>query len=92
MDAGIFLIFDHKNIVSLLILPVYRSQLILEPIFKVKKGLLIAEYIRYIGYCSQAPHCGQVALGIGSWTSNLMNAGSIPGWCAIKSSFLPHDN
>ena len=34
MDTGIFLIFYHKNIVSFLVLPVYRSQSIFEPIFK----------------------------------------------------------
>ena len=34
MDTGIFLIFDNKNIVSLLVLPTDKTQWILEPIFK----------------------------------------------------------
>ena len=37
MDTGIFKIFDNKNIVSLLVLPTYKTQWILEPIFKLKK-------------------------------------------------------
>ena len=37
MDTGIFLISDNKNIVSLLVLPTYKTQWILEPIFKLKK-------------------------------------------------------
>ena len=35
-------------------------------------------YIVYcVGVCVNV--CGQVGLGVGSWTSNLMNAASIPG-------------
>ena len=51
MDTGIFLIFYNKNIVSLLVLPTYKTQSILEPIFKFKKCDLypsIYGIIRYI--------------------------------------------